>query len=167
MKIDFSLWIIKDFLSLPEVKKQQLRVTYKNRQILMTSPLWDRNLSLHFIQHSKYHLEGCYEYRFMLESGELFFDMPTDIDCIIQQKNGKFFDPFWQEIRYFDTPQQLVKESLFAPLLVPIYSGATLNKIQWSDKFGHCAFWNSEKWREISRAMQKQGYDYFLNQEEK
>lgn len=96
-------------------------MVYKNRLISISSPLWSPNLSLHFIQHSKYHIEGRYEYQFTLKNGKRIFDMPICVDCVIRKENGKFYDVGWVNQTRFDDLKTLFCESLLVPLLEPIY----------------------------------------------
>ena len=177
MKMDFTQWVIKGFIALPLVQQQQPIVEYKGNQITITSPLWDKHLSLQFIKHSNTHFEGSYCYEFILENGERFFDMPISVDCLMREEKGQFYDFGWVNQTRFDDPKTLFYESLLVPLLVPIYRQLTLKKIIWgvgsANSYQYAMFDHTLNSDEIDPeqtvdeyfAIEKWSYQDFLNDE--
>ncbi|WP_044470424.1 hypothetical protein [Mannheimia massilioguelmaensis] len=164
MKTTFYQWLNSGFLSLELVKQQQIKAKFYDDLVEIRSPFWDKNLCLVFEYCSENSFSGSYHYEFIQENGELFWDMPMSVDCVIAEQSGRFYDPTWQKIQYFVTPQQVFNESLLVPLLTPIWSGAVLEPIQWQDLGGvHIAEFDRHKMRAISQRIENEEYHFFRN----
>lgn len=132
--IYFQTLVIQQIIA-PFFQSHQLKTVFKNNYIEITSPLWNKHLTLFFIQQDKYHFDVGFSYR-EIRNGEIIWDMPINIDTEIRKNKFGFYDYFEHfafiegKTQLFTTPEKLLETQLFQPMIEALKAGLPLKPLK-------------------------------------